>query len=532
VTGLQLDGIGLEILWGRLIGVADDMWTTVHRTAVSSIIGAAQDFGCELLTPDGDSLAHATRSMPAFNMVMPTLTRGVMARFPPSDMRDGDVFVTNDPWICCGHLDDIAVVSPVYRRGTLVAFVATAAHASSIGGALAGRAVRDLYEEGLRIPVTRLVAAGERNETAWAFICDNVRTPELVTTDIEAEIAANWRGAQRIRGLLDEYGLADLREVAKVIQHASERAMRTAIRALPDGEYESEVVADGTGEPIILRCRLVVTGDAIVVNYAGSAPQRLGGGVNCPFAYTRAHTVYGLQCLLAPDVPANEGTIRPIAVAAPQGSVLNCQPPASVGNRMRVGWHLHPLLNRALESILPERVQAGNGLMHLVRLQARDADGTVAAGHFIAGGGRGAGYGRDGRGRDCFPSSARNVPVEELELRVPVLVTKRALRPGSGGDGRWQGALGHDVELARLPTFAGSLTAYVDADHLRSGPRGVAGGSDAEPFEAHYAGRQLPPEAVGVSGLELLGPDATLRLLVPGGGGYGRPELDESEDHG
>jgi N-methylhydantoinase B/oxoprolinase/acetone carboxylase alpha subunit len=524
VNGPRLDGIGLEILWGRLIGVADDMWTTVHRTAVSSIIGAAQDFGCEILTPDGDSLAHATRSMPAFNMVMPTLTRGVLARFPAAEMRDGDVFVTNDPWICCGHLDDIAVVTPVYRGGTLVAFVATAAHASSIGGALAGRSVSDLYEEGLRIPVTRLVAAGERNETAWAFIRENVRVPELVTTDIEAEIAANWRGAERIRALLDEYGLADLREIASVIQQASERAMRGAIRALPDGEHQSEVTADESGDPIVLRCRLTVHGDAIAFDYSGSSPERLGGGTNCPLAYTHAHTVYGVQCLLAPEVPANEGTVRPIAVTAPLGSVLHCRPPASVGNRMRVGWHLHLLLNRALESVIPERVQAGNGLMYLIRLQARDSDGRTSAGHFIAGGGRGAGYGHDGSGRDCFPSSARNVPVEELELRVPVLVTRRALRPGSGGEGRWEGALGHDLELACLPTFTGSLTAYVDADHLRSGPRGVAGGGDSEPFEAHYAGRRLPPEAVGTSGLELAGEDRTLRVLVPGGGGYGRPE--------
>jgi N-methylhydantoinase B/oxoprolinase/acetone carboxylase alpha subunit len=197
---------------------------------------------------------------------------------------------------------------------------------------------------------------------------------------------------------------------------------------------------------------------------------------------------------------------------------------------MRVGWHVHPLLNAALESVLPDRVQAGNGLMHLVRLQARWPDGAIAAAHFIAGGGRGAGHGRDGPGRDCFPSSARNVPVEELEVRVPVLVTRRALRPGSGGSGSSAGALGHDVELARLPAFAGTLTAYVDADHVRSGPRGLAGGGDGAPFEAHHAGERLAPDAVGVSGLELRGPDDTLRLLVPGGGGYGQRDHRAEED--
>jgi N-methylhydantoinase B/oxoprolinase/acetone carboxylase alpha subunit len=190
---------------------------------------------------------------------------------------------------------------------------------------------------------------------------------------------------------------------------------------------------------------------------------------------------------------------------------------------MRVGWHLHPLLSDALATILPRRVQAGNGLMHLVRLQAHDEDGLLAAGHFIAAGGRGAGYGHEGPGRDCFPSSARNVPIEELETRLPVLVRRRTLRQASGGCGRWNGALGHDIELARLPSFTGSLTAFVDADHLRSGPCGIAGGGDGACFEVYHAGDRVAPEAVGTSGFELDRPNTTLRLLVPGGGGYGDP---------
>ena len=230
----QFDPISLEIIWSRLIGIADDMWTTVLRTAVSTIIGAAQDFGCEILDAQGNSVAHSNRSMPVFNIVMPTVTRAVIERFPVEAMREGDVYVTNDPWLCAGHLDDIATITPVFYDGRVVAFSVTVAHTSSIGGSLTNRTVRDVYEEGLRIPILKLYDAGRRNETAWAFIRENVRTAEMVLTDIEAQLTANDLGARRVVTLLQEYDLPDLRAVATTIQAHSEKAMRDALRAVPD----------------------------------------------------------------------------------------------------------------------------------------------------------------------------------------------------------------------------------------------------------------------------------------------------------
>jgi N-methylhydantoinase B/oxoprolinase/acetone carboxylase alpha subunit len=512
-------------MWSRLIGVADEMWATVRRTAVSTIIGAAQDFGCELLAPDGSSLAHATRSMPAFNMVMPTLTRAVLDRFPVGVMKPGDVFITNDPWICCGHLDDIAVVSPVIRDGTVVAFAATAAHASSIGGALARQQVTDVYQEGLQIPIMRLFDDGEPNETAWEFIRANVRDPELVVTDIEAEVAANQVAGRRLQEIMDEYELKDLAEVTSAIQRVASKAMRAAIDSLCDGVYTSALRLDVVEGTIGLQVRVTVEGDTILVDYGGSAPQRLGHGLNCPLAYTRAHTVYALQCLLAPEVPANEGTLRSIIVVAPEGSVLSCRHPASVGNRMRVGWHIHPLLFSALESVVPERVQAGNGLMHMVRLQSERTDGSVTDVHLIAAGGRGAGRGKNGRGRDCFPSSARNVSIEELESRSPVLFTRRALRSDLAGEGEWTGAAGQEIEFVRAPQYDGTLRAFIDADYLRSGPRGVLGGKSGARFGVLRQGAPLTPDEIGTSGIEVPPDAGGIRLLVPGGGGYGRSPL-------
>ncbi|MDQ3695199.1 MAG: hydantoinase B/oxoprolinase family protein [Chloroflexota bacterium] len=517
------DPISLGIIWSRLIGIADDMWTTVLRTAVSTIIGAAQDFGCEILDAEGSSVAHSNRSMPVFNLVMPAVTRAVLARFPIATMREGDVYITNDPWLCAGHLDDIATITPVFCQGRVVAFAVTIAHASSIGGSLTSRTARDIYEEGLRIPVLKLFDGGERNETAWAFIQENVRTPDMVLTDIEAQLTANGLGAGRLTALLQEYGLPDLTTVAATIQAHSERAMRDAIRAIPDGVYGSEVVADGLDQPVRLRCRITVAGDKIGVDYAGSDPESPRGGLNCTLTYTKAHTVYPLKCLLSPTVPANEGTFRPFAVQAPPGTILNCRVPAPVGSRTRTGWHIHPLVFTALESVLPERVQAGNGLMHSVHVYGQERDGQYFNAHFFVAGGRGASQGRDGIGRNCFPSSARNVPVEVFEARVPVLVRARNLRPDSAGLGAWRGAFGHQIELSPLPGYERPVSCFLDPDRLRFPPRGLAGGGDGPLTEIRLNGRRLSPEEIGSGQVTLGAAEDRLELAVPGGAGYGPP---------
>ncbi|MBA2521047.1 MAG: hydantoinase B/oxoprolinase family protein [Chloroflexia bacterium] len=517
------DPISLGIIWSRLIGIADDMWTTVLRTAVSTIIGAAQDFGCEILDAEGSSVAHSNRSMPVFNLVMPTVTRAVLARHPITTMREGDVYITNDPWLCAGHLDDIATITPVFHQGRVVAFTVTIAHASSIGGSLTSRTVREIYEEGLRIPILKLVEEGRRNETAWSFIQENVRTPDMVLTDIEAQLTANDLGGRRLVALLQEYDLPDLTTVAATIQAFSERAMRDAIRAIPDGSYESEVVTDGLDHPVRLRCRITVAGDEIAVDYAGSDPQSPRGGINCTLTYTKAHTVYPLKCLFSPSVPANEGTFRPFSIQAPAGSILNCSVPAPVGSRTRTGWHIHPLLFTALEPVVPERVQAGNGLMRSVHVYGQERDGHFFNAHFFVGGGRGASQGRDGIGRNCFPSSARNVSVEVFEARAPVLVRTRSLRPDSAGSGAWRGAFGHQLEFSSLPGYDEPVSFFLDPDRLRFPPRGLAGGQDGPLTEIRVNGRQLTPEEIGSGQLTLAAPADRLAVDVPGGAGYGRP---------
>ena len=517
------DPINLGIIWSRLIGVTDDMWTTVLRTAVSTIIGAAQDFGCEILDAEGNSVAHSNRSMPVFNIVMPTVTRAVLERHPVESMRPGDVYITNDPWLCAGHLDDIATITPIFVGDRVVAFAVTIAHTSSIGGSLTSRTVRDVHEEGLHIPVLKLYDAGQLNTSVHGFIQQNVRTPDMVLTDIEAQITANELGARRIVALLEEYGLPDLASVATEIQAHSERAMREAIHQIPDGTYRSDVIADGLDEPITLKCEITVSGDEMVIDYAGSDPEAPRGGINCTLTYTQAHTVYPLKCLLSPNVPANEGTFRPFTIKAPEGSILNCKVPASVGSRTRTGWHLHPLIFGALEPVMPARVQAGNGLMHSVHAYGQEEDGQFFNAHFFVAGGRGASKGRDGIGRNCFPSSARNVAVEVFESRVPVLVHDRNLRPESAGAGTWRGAFGHRVEFGPLPGYTRPLSFFLNPDRLRFPPKGLAGGHDGPLTDIRLNGERLGPEEIGSGQVTLQSPNDRFAVAVPGGAGYGEP---------
>lgn len=519
------DPVSLEIMWSRLINIADEMWTTVLRTAVSTIIGAAQDFGCELLDQSGASLAHSYRSMPVFNLIMPDLTRALIRKYPVEQMRPGDIYTTNDPWLCAGHLDDIAVITPIFKHGRVVAFANTVAHTSSIGGALDGITVRDLHEEGLFFPLLKLYDAGAPNETLFALIACNVRQPEMVLTDIEAQVAANTVAAERILSFMEEYELETLETLAATVQLRSELAMRAAIAAVPDGHFSATEPVEGIGEPLNLKVAIEVRGDDVFVDYAGTAPQTLGGGINCTLTYTRAHTVYPLKCLLTPGVPNNEGCFRPIHTSAPERSLLNALPPASVNSRTKTGWHLHTLLFRAMAQALPERVQAGNGLMYTLRAYARDADGTPHNAHLICGGGRGAGYGQDGATRNCFPSSAGNVPIEIFESRVPLLVVEDTLEADSGGPGQWRGAPGQRVTVRRRPGFERPVSIFVHPDRLRFPAPGLFGGSDSHRNLLTKNGVDLATSGALASGeIVLSSDDDRFTSSVAGGAGYGAPE--------
>ena len=254
--------------------------------------------------------------------------------------------------------------------------------------------------------------------------------------------------------------------------------MRRAIEAIPDGVYLGESVVEGITGDLILRGAITVAGDSLQVDYTGSAPEQPIGGINCTLTYTRAHTVYPLKCLLTPNVPNNEGCFRPISVIAEEGSILNCSRTVSVNSRTRTGWHIHTLLFSALASALPDRVQAGNGLMHAFTAIGAERDGSPFNVPFFSGGGRGAGQQQGGLGYNCFPSSASNIPVEIFEARAPIVIEERSVLDGTGGVGATTGTPGHRVRMRRLPGSDATVRFYVHHDRLRHRAPGLAGGGD------------------------------------------------------
>jgi len=456
---IEADPVSLEIMWSRLVTVVEEMWHTICRTAFSLIVSEAQDFACDLLDANGDSLAHSPRAMPVFNLTLPRAVKALLEKFPPETLKPGDVLVTNDPWLCAGHLFDIAVVTPVFRQGTLVALTGTVGHVGDIGGTKDSLRAREIYEEGIQIPPMMLYRAGVPNDDLFTLIAENVRKNEEVLGDIHSFVAANALGAERLLAFMDEYGMHDLRALARVVQMRAETAMRDAIRALPDGVYTSEIWNNPLGEKLHYPLKLTVQGDAIELDLAGAPPQLPQGGLNCTYSYTAAHATYPMKCILSPQIRSNAGCYRPFTVKATQGSVLNCDKPASVNLRTRVGWYLAPNIFRALSEAAPAQVQAATGLPVAINIYGREANGHVYADHFFMGAGQGASQRSDGKSALLYPTSAANTSVELMEARAPVLVLEKSFVTDSGGAGEHRGGCGVRTRLRKLhddglPTLA------------------------------------------------------------------------------
>jgi len=519
-----LDPADLAVVWSRLIAISDQMWSTIRRTAFSPIISTALDFGCGLLTADGAQLAMGAVGMASFNLALPTLTRDLLRRYV-GDVRPGDVFIGNDPWLCIGHLDDVAVLTPVFAEARLVAFAATVAHQADIGGALSHRRVREVHEEGVFIPMTKLYAAGHRNDTFFTMLRANVRMPDMVLGDLEAMVGANQIGAERLLSLMREYGLRDVADLAADLQGRSERAMRDVIGALPDGIYRAEGLVDGIELPVRIRVQLEVKGDEIFVDYPDAPPPFPYGGNNVTLSYTVVNTHYLLECVLAPHLPHNEGSIRPLHVTAPMGSVLACPFPASVGERHIFTTRVSSIVLAAIAQAAPDRAMAGYGTNQGVGVFGRRADGSFYSVGMFGGGGRGGARGHDGIGGFIYTSGAASTPVEFFEQAAPVLVVEREWERDSAGPGEFRGGIGQTISLRRLPGHAIPVGIRFSPSRARVGAPGLFGGGAGTTTRATWNGRPVTDEtALGRDGLASLASDEDVFTYhVSAGGGYGDP---------
>ena len=534
----KYDPITLSILWARLLAIVDEAGTTLQRTSFSTVTRESNDFAVVLMDAQGRSIAQSSISVPSFLGVLPMLTQALLRDyFPLETWQDGDVVMTNDPWLCAGHKPDIGLVSPIFRapsplkgegRGEVIGFIGTIAHSPDMGGALWGAGARDLYEEGLMIPPTKLYEAGKPNQMLFNIIEANVRASRQTLGDIRAQVASNEQGIRSLTKMMDENNMANLEALSEQVIEASEKAMREALRKAPDGTYCYEYDADGDGlnEPVHIKCAITIKDDEIEVDYEGTSGAH-SLAINAVKNYVYAYTAYPIKCAFSPDVPNNEGAFRPIKVKAPKGSLLNAQKPVPLGGRNITGNILHAPVFGALAQAVPLQVQAdcGSACWCMVLNGQKDIvlqtpNGTEKAQtefveYFFLNGGYAARPHLDGVNVLSFPTNVANVPIEVLERDAPILVTEKSLRPNTGGAGKYRGGLGQTFAfkmVGKEPINFSILT-----EKTKTFPHGICGGENGGGGSFDIQ----PPRFLPPKGLTKLYEGELVTLNLPGGGGYG-----------
>lgn len=514
----QWDPITLEIMWQRLLSCANQAAVTILRTSFSTVVASSHDFRYVLTDASGNSLAQSYLGEVMFVTTFPDCVRRIIAEVGRDNIRVGDVFLTNDPWIAAGHLPDIHVATPVFYEGRLVAFSGSVIHISDIGGRFGPHDASEVYEEGINFPILKLFNEGELNHDLLKILRANVRVWELAQGDVMAQVAGNQVGANLVSQFLAEYEMTDLEELSDTLQRRVEHAMRSKILALPDGEYHRRTIAEiGVGgEEIEIVSAVRIDGDELTIDYSGSSPQTDRAGVNCVMNCTRSLSVFPLHAMLLPDVPSNEGITRPLHVVAPPGSVMNALPPAPVDIRAMITHLLPDHVMGSLAEVAPDRVTAGNGLRWMLLADHKRPDnGRRGITSFFQAGALGASAHNDGPNAKFWPIKAYHTPVERFELDTGLIIEEKSLRTDSGGHGRYRGGLGQRIRVWNRSSETVSFTFY--RPQMRHPPSGYFGGHHGSTGRIEINGEPLD------EGVMRLHPGDRAVLETPCGAGFGDP---------
>jgi N-methylhydantoinase B len=518
-----------QVMWSRLIAVVEEQAQTMIRTAFSTSVREAGDLSAGVFDRDGRMLAQAVTGTPGHVNSMANAVKHFLNVYPLAGMKPGDHYITNDPWLTSGHLHDITVVTPTFYRGEPVGLFANTIHVVDIGGLGMGPDGRQVFEEGLSIPIMPLAREGRMNEDLLRLVRANVREPLQVEGDIYACAACNDEGSRRLIEMMDEFEIANLDRLGETILEASREATLGRIRALPQGTYANSMTMDGYDKPLVLNAALTISDEGIHVDFAGTSPAS-SHGINVVYNYCLAYTAFGVKCLVAPEVPNNAGSLAPITVSAPEGCVLNVKRPWPVAARHTVGQMLPDVvfgcLHQAISGGVPAegasslwnpQIFGGGSLVDEVE-EGTDANALAEFSTVIFHcGGAGARPGKDGLSATSFPSGVRTIPVEATESVAPVVFYRREFREGSGGSGRFRGGLGQVIELGGAG--AAPLALLCNFERVRNPARGRNGGGKGAPGAVSLrSGRPIRPK-----GRQTVPPRDAIRLELPGGGGFGDP---------
>ncbi|TMK29249.1 MAG: hydantoinase B/oxoprolinase family protein [Alphaproteobacteria bacterium] len=529
-----LSQIHLQIMWSRLIAVVEEQAQTLVRTAFSTPVREAGDLSAGVFERDGKMLAQAVTGTPGHVNSMAAAVKHFLDAFPLATMKPGDHYITNDPWLTCGHLHDLTVVSPTFLRGEPVGLFASTVHVVDIGGLGMGPDGRQVFEEGLSIPLMPLAREGRMNEDLLRILRANVREPLQVEGDVYALAACNDEGSRRLVEMMEEFGLANLDRLGEHIIETSRAATIEAIGTLRPGKYKNSVSMDGYDRPLTLVGEMTIGPDGIHVDYTGTSPAS-AFGINVVMNYTLAYTAFGVKCLVAPEVPNNAGSLAPITASAPEGCLLNVKRPRAVAARHTVGHMLPDVVFGCLHQVMPGGVPA-EGASSLWNPQIYG--GADVLDEFGAGehgdvapfstvifhcGGTGARPGKDGLDVTAFPSGVRTIPVEATESIAPVMFRRREFREGSGGAGRYRGGLGQVIELGGADGMPVAL--LCNFERINNPARGRDGGGLGAPGRVGL----VSGKPIRSKGRQTVTGGDFIRLELPGGGGFGDPATRDAD---
>ena len=516
----------IDVIWPRLIAIADEMATTMFRTAFSHDVVEVHDMSTGLLDDRGYLMAQTWLGATGHTGCMPAFGANLVQAFPPETVRPGDVFICNDPWLCNGQTADIFITTPAFHEGRLIGFAVNTIHHVDIGGRKGSGLSEEVFEEGLIIPMLRLYKGGEANEELFGLIRRNVRYSEKMIGDLRAQVATGWAGSRELERLCMEFGQSDLRAISDDLTGRTEAGIRRGLAELPDGEWREELLMDidGIDEPQPLVVNVRIEGDGLTVDFTGTAEQ-VRRPVNCPINFSRAYVAVPVKMICDPSLPNNQGTYRPISLVAPEGTLLNPTYPAPCFWRLSAGMLVAELMFRVFANIAPDRVPAESGSLPTWQfyVTGNRPDGSGYALHQHSFGGMGGRPGLDGLAAVSFPYNVRDVSIEWSEHETPVLYHARELIPDSGGAGGHRGGLGQELifEAYEPGTRPGQPLVFSGAaGRMRFPPLGLGGGKPGALARIEVNGTPVTPTsspefpfAVG----------DVVRLKLPGGGGHGDP---------
>ncbi|TPW32240.1 hydantoinase B/oxoprolinase family protein [Martelella alba] len=526
--------IQFQIMWDRLISVVEEQAQALIRTGFSTSTREAGDVSAGVFNTKGEMLAQAVTGTPGHVNSMARAVVHFLHDFPVETMKPGDSFITNDPWKGTGHLHDFTVVTPTFFGGQVVGLFACTCHVVDVGGRGMGPDARQVYEEGIHVPLMYLAREGTVDATLTALIRTNVREPVQVVGDIYSLAACNDIGGNRLIEMMEEFGIDTLDVLGEHILEKTKVAMLEAIAAVEPGTYSNTMRVDGYDRPIDLVATLTIADDHIIVDFDGTSPPS-SFGINVPFCYTEAYTSFGVKCIVAPKVPNNAASLAPIIIRTPENCILNAKHPLPVATRHITGQLLPDVTFGCLAQAktktgenLPVPAEGTSCLWNLFAMGgpgrveaspetlAKAKTFTVMSFHS---GGAGARPGKDGLSATAFPSGVRNVPVEITEAGSPIIFLRKEYRVDSGGAGLYRGGLGQVMEVNTLDEAPFAISA--NYDRVDFPPRGRDGGLDgAAGILSVSSGKKMRGK-----GQQTVPYGDRLLIEMPGGGGIGHPFL-------